>query len=98
MERLERDMERMNERLEHLQEFILPGGNRAAATCHLARTVCRRAERELVTLSKCDAVSPLAIRYLNRLSDVLFVAARAANQSADAPEVYWSPKRNETKP
>ncbi len=80
-ERLEREIDDMNEHLAPLNSFVLPGGTAAAAGLHLARTVCRRAERLVVALNQKpgDAVSPAAIRYLNRLSDFLFVAARHAN-------------------
>src|SRR4029079_15914837 len=73
---LEKQLDRFNAALPPLKDFILPGGGLAAAHCHLARTICRRAEREVVTLSHHDAVRPEAIRYLNRLSDLLFVLAR----------------------
>src|SRR4029079_18347809 len=74
--RLEEMLDAFNDTLPALKDFILPGGGLAAAHCHLARTICRRAEREVVTLSHHDAVRPEAIRYLNRLSDLLFVLAR----------------------
>ncbi|MEO8161831.1 MAG: cob(I)yrinic acid a,c-diamide adenosyltransferase, partial [Arenimonas sp.] len=74
--RLEQQLDHHNAGLPPLKDFILPGGGIAAAHCHLARTICRRAEREVVTLSRHDAVRPEAIRYLNRLSDLLFVLAR----------------------
>jgi cob(I)alamin adenosyltransferase len=74
-----------------LKEFVLPGGTPAAATCHLARAVCRRAERSLVVLSKSEAVSPLGLQYLNRLSDLLFVAARVINRGAAMAETQWKP-------
>lgn len=86
---LEAALDRMNERLEPLKEFILPGGTRAAACCHLARTVCRRAERQLVRLSRASDVTPAALQYLNRLSDLLFVMARILNQDAGQPDVLW---------
>lgn len=76
-----------NASLPPLKEFVLPGGSRAAAQCHVCRTVCRRAERHLVTLAHDEVTSPLLVRYLNRLSDLLFVLARALNQ-ADEP-VQW---------
>ena len=74
-------------RLEPLKNFILPGGAPKAATLHLARTVCRRAERAVVALSRHEQVSPAVLRYLNRLSDLLFVLARAANAHAGRPDV-----------
>lgn len=89
VERLEREIDAMNDQLPGLQSFILPGGTPAAAALHLARTVCRRAEREAVRLAEAGApVSAPALRYLNRLSDLLFVAARWANDRGRA-EVFW---------
>ena len=76
-------------RLEPLKSFILPGGAPKAATLHLARTVCRRAERTVVALSRHEPISPAILRYLNRLSDLLFVLARAANAHAGRPDVKW---------
>jgi len=76
-------------RLEPLKNFILPGGAPKAATLHLARTVCRRAERAVVALSRHEQISPAILRYLNRLSDLLFVLARAANAHAGRPDVKW---------
>ena len=72
-----------------LKDFILPGGGMAAAQAHLARTICRRAEREVVTLSHHDAVRPEAIRYLNRLSDLLFVLCRVLARESGHGEVLW---------
>ncbi len=76
-------------RLAPLKNFILPGGAPKAATLHLARTVCRRAERTSVALSRHQNVSPAILQYLNRLSDLLFVLARAANAQAGHPDVKW---------
>jgi cob(I)alamin adenosyltransferase len=76
-------------RLEPLKNFILPGGAPKAAALHLARTVCRRAERAVVALSRQDQISPAILRHLNRLSDLLFVLARAANAHAGRPDVKW---------
>ena len=76
IDRLEQTLDRLNEDLPPLKDFILPGGGAAAAACHLARTVTRRAEREVVTLSHHDAVRPETIRYLNRLSDLLWLIGR----------------------
>ncbi len=89
---LETALDRINEDLPPLKEFILPGGGQAAAQCHLARTICRRAERRLVSLSSLEAVSPLAIRYLNRLSDLLFVVARKLTASGGFEEQLWDNK------
>ena len=86
VERLERELEALNATLPALADFVLPGGTRAAAAAHLARTICRRAERRLVTLRRRDAVAPIVLNYLNRLSDLLFVAARALNREAGKPE------------
>jgi cob(I)alamin adenosyltransferase len=93
VERLEQVLDRYNADLPPLKDFILPGGGEAAARCHLARTVCRRAERELVTLSRHDAVRPEAIRYLNRLSDLLFVLARVLARASGHGEVLWKHER-----
>ena len=91
--RLERRLDGFNEDLPPLKDFILPGGGAAAAHCHLARTICRRAERELVTLSHHDAVRSEAIRYLNRLSDLLFVLARVLARADGNGEVLWRHER-----
>jgi cob(I)alamin adenosyltransferase len=90
---LERELDRLNEPLPPLKDFILPGGGEAAARCHLARTIVRRAEREAVTLSHHDAVRPEAIRYLNRLSDLLFVLARVLARADGHGEVLWKHER-----
>ncbi len=90
---LEAAIESFNARLPPLADFILPGGDRAAAACHLARTIARRAERRLVTLAHAEAVDPEALRYLNRLSDLLFVLARTLTRSGDRPETLWKPAR-----
>ena len=86
---LELMLDRLNGKLMPLKEFILPGGSPAAAVCHVARTVCRRAERRVVSLAKMETVAAPALRYLNRLSDLLFVMARALNQRADVGDVLW---------
>jgi len=88
---LENFLDQLNAGLGPLKEFILPGGTRAAALCHLARTVCRRAERRVYTLSRSEPVSPVTLKYLNRLSDLLFVMARAMNQASGVPDVLWQP-------
>jgi cob(I)alamin adenosyltransferase len=87
--RLESVLEELNADLPPLKEFILPGGCRAAALCHVARTVCRRAERRVVGLSAAEQIAPLAQRYLNRLSDLLFVICRVLNRAAGQQDVYW---------
>ena len=89
VDRLEELCDVANERLEPLRSFVLPGGSEAAALLHLARTVCRRAERVVVALAETESVNQLAIAYLNRLSDLLFILARAAN--AGTPEPLWKP-------
>lgn len=89
VERLEAAQDRWLEELPALTNFVLPGGTPAAAELHVARTVCRRAERRLVTLAAEEAVSAEAIRYLNRLSDVLFTAARWENHRGGVDEPVW---------
>ena len=90
---LEERLEAWNAGLAPLKEFILPGGTRAAAAAHLARTVCRRAERSLVALAQHEKVSDAGRRYLNRLSDLLFVAARRLNRHAGRGDVQWRHER-----
>jgi cob(I)alamin adenosyltransferase len=89
IDELERTCDAFNEPLAELKSFVLPGGTRAAAQLHVARTVCRRAEREALAAAEEVAVSPLALVYLNRLSDLLFVLARAANPEGNEP--LWKP-------
>jgi cob(I)alamin adenosyltransferase len=96
VERLEKAIDRLNEPLEPLKSFVLPGGSRVAAWCHLARTVCRRAERDVVTLMAVESVNPHALIYLNRLSDLLFVLARVAN-GGGKEDVLWVPGQSRTK-
>ncbi|KGM53927.1 ATP--cobalamin adenosyltransferase [Lysobacter daejeonensis GH1-9] len=93
IERLEAHMDALNETLPPLKEFILPGGGEAAARCHIARTVVRRAEREAVALARVEAVRPEAVRYLNRLSDLLFVLARVLARASGHGEVLWNHER-----
>ena len=95
VERLERDIDSLNLHLAPLTSFVLPGGTPAAAYLHLARTICRRAERIMVELAAQpdEPVSEAAIRYINRLSDFLFVASRAANDNG-AGDVLWVPGQN----
>ena len=92
--RLERELDRLNAGLPALKEFILPAGSRAAALAHLARAVCRRAERRVVTLSRKQKSGPAIPAYLNRLSDLLFVLARALNRHAGHPDVLWQQGKN----
>ncbi len=89
IERLERELDAMNESLPPLKDFILPGGGAAAAACHVARSVCRRAERRCWTLAQAESVAPEALQYLNRLSDLLFVIARVLAREAQGSEVIW---------
>jgi cob(I)alamin adenosyltransferase len=86
---LERAIDELGEALEPLRQFILPGGTAGAAQLHLARTVCRRAERWVVSLAQAEPINGQALIYLNRLSDFLFVVARAANARAGVPDVPW---------
>jgi cob(I)alamin adenosyltransferase len=95
VERLERDIDRMNAELQPLNSFVLPGGTPAAAHLHLARTICRRAERIMVELAARpdEPVGDAAIQYMNRLSDFLFIASRRANKNG-AGDVLWVPGQN----
>ena len=88
---LERDIDRANADLEPLRSFVLPGGSRANCDLHIARTVCRRAERLLVAAAREEQVPSEAVRYLNRLSDALFVWSRWANRALGVVEVLWQP-------
>jgi len=92
---LERILDQHNADLPALKEFILPGGNLAAASCHVARTVCRRAERITVTLSREETVNPPVIKYLNRLSDLLFVLCRVLARQDGKSEVLWDKNRRQ---
>lgn len=94
VERLEGELDRLNAELPPLKDFVLPGGSRAAAAAHVARAVCRRAERRLVTLSRKHKVAPEMRAYLNRLSDLLFVIARALNRHAGRQDVLWQQGKN----
>ena len=93
VERLEGILDGFNADLPALKDFILPGGGMAGSCCHLARTVCRRAEREVVTLSRSETVRPEAVRYLNRLSDLLFVLSRVLARASGHGEVLWQHER-----
>ncbi|MEQ1599359.1 MAG: cob(I)yrinic acid a,c-diamide adenosyltransferase [Methylotenera sp.] len=92
---LETQLDAWNETLSPLKEFILPGGSRAAAYCHLARTVCRRAERTMTSLNSQEKITEVSLQYINRLSDLLFVLCRILNKDAGVPDVLWN---NEHKP
>jgi len=91
--RLERDLDRLNADLPPLKDFILPGGGHAASTCHLARTIVRRAERRVATLMTTEVVRDEVLRYLNRLSDLLFVIARVLARVDSGQEVIWNRDR-----
>jgi cob(I)alamin adenosyltransferase len=92
--RLDASIAEFNGSLPALKEFILPGGCRAAALCHLARAICRRAERRLTALMQHEPVTELSEQYLNRLSDLLFVLCRTINRDAGAADTLWQPGRN----
>jgi cob(I)alamin adenosyltransferase len=94
VQELEQQIDRLESSLQPLRQFILPGGSPGAAHLHAARTICRRAERWTVSLAKAEEVNPQVLMFLNRLSDFLFVAARAANQRAGVADVPWiSPRQ-----
>lgn len=88
---LENAMDEMESTLPEMKHFVLPGGNPIVSYCHLARTVCRRAERCVVYLSETDHVSPLILKYLNRLSDYLFVLSRKLSAETGSKETPWIP-------
>ncbi len=90
---LEKIIDQYNDSLPPLKEFILPGGSVPAAVCHTARAVCRRAERQLVSLSKEVSINKVSLKFLNRLSDLLFVFARTLALSEDGKEIYWQSER-----
>lgn len=92
VDELEQSIDTLNGELSPLKEFILPGGSKSAAFCHLARTVCRRAERKLIELHRHEKVTEISLQYLNRLSDLLFVMCRIMNKEAGIKDVLW---RNE---
>jgi cob(I)alamin adenosyltransferase len=89
---LEQVLDELNGSLPALKDFVLPGGNPGAAACHLARAVCRRAERRVITLQRHESVNAEAVRYLNRLSDLLFVMSRVLARSDGGAEVIWKPR------
>ncbi len=86
---LELDLDTFNKELPPLKEFVLPGGTQAAAMCHLARTLCRRAECQLVSLNEIEKLNDKSMQYVNRLSDLLFVISRMINKLANQSETYW---------
>lgn len=89
---LEKEIDTMNETLPELTSFVLPGGHPTVSYCHVARTICRRAERLTIKLSESHPVDPINIQYLNRLSDYLFVLARQFTNDFNAPESRWKPR------
>ena len=91
VDRLEADCDRFNADLPELRSFVLPGGTPTAAALHVARTICRRAEREAIAASRTVEIRPLVVPYLNRLSDLLFILSRAANAIAERDEPLWKP-------
>lgn len=93
IDRLEDDLDGFNEDLPRLKEFILPGGGQAAAACHLARAIVRRAERRVLSLASVEDVRPEVVKYLNRLSDLLFVVARVLARAESGQEVLWDRER-----
>ena len=93
IELLENEMDAMNEVLPDLTHFILPGGNTAVSYCHIARTICRRAERRVTLLNETEPLDPLVLKYLNRLSDYLFVLARKLSKDLNAEEIQWIPEK-----
>jgi cob(I)alamin adenosyltransferase len=88
---LERDCDAFNADLPDLKSFVLPGGSPAAAALHVARTICRRAERQALAAAREHDLNPLALVYLNRLSDLLFILSRTANAAAGGDEPLWRP-------
>ncbi len=95
VDELEKLTDQLMEKLEPLENFLLPGGAPVGAELHVARTVCRRAERSLVALSRLETVEPAGIRYLNRLSDLLFVMARYENREAGSQDLLWDSRDDE---
>ncbi len=93
IEMLENEIDRMNKQLPQLKSFILPGGNTTISYCHIARTVCRRAERLVISLSREYSISTLILKYLNRLSDYLFMLARTIGEESGVPERHWKPRK-----
>ena len=90
---LEKEMDRMNEALPEMRSFVLPGGNDTVSFCHIARCVCRRAERLVVLLNEKETINPLVGKYLNRLSDYLFVLSRKITQDDKLNEIPWKPRK-----
>ena len=95
VKQIEKDIEDMKKNLGSLSSFILPGGSTMSTYLHVCRTVCRRAERQIVELSEIEYIGDNIIRYINRLSDFFFVAARFVNKECEGPESTWLPRRNQ---
>jgi cob(I)alamin adenosyltransferase len=93
IELLESEIDTMEDSLPQMTHFVLPGGHTTVSYCHIARCVCRRAERLAVNLNHIEAIDPMAIKYLNRLSDYLFVLARKLSADLNAEEVKWIPRK-----
>ena len=89
VERIEREIDKLDEQLPELCAFIIPGGSRGAAVCHVCRTICRRAERRILTLSETCTISPEVLAFVNRLSDYLFVLSRKINFDEQNSEIFW---------
>lgn len=89
---LENEIDKMNERLPDMRNFILPGGHQSVSFCHIARCVCRRAERLTIALSEHEEVAEVVVKYLNRLSDYLFVLSRLMTKELNADEISWKPR------
>ena len=94
IELLEKEIDRYTEVIPPLRAFVLPGGHSLVSFAHVARTVARRAERQVIRLSRSEPVNPLIIKYLNRLSDYLFVLSRKITQEQNAPEISWKPRHS----
>ncbi len=94
IELLEKSIDEMNDELEPLRSFVLPGGHQSVSFCHIARCVCRRAERITIALNDSEPVDELTIKYLNRLSDFLFTLSRKMSSELQAEEVKWEPRKN----
>lgn len=92
IELLEKEIDAMNETLPELKAFVLPGGHQSVSFCHLGRVVCRRAERKVILLSQNEFVADLVVKYLNRLSDYLFVLSRKMAHELNATEIAWKPR------
>ena len=92
VQRLEKEMDKMDEKLPAMKSFVLPGGHQSVSHCHIARCVCRRAERLVIALSEEEEIDQMVVKYLNRLSDYLFVLSRMMSQELNAIETPWKPR------